>query len=243
MLTLLPAAGIAGSKAVRLLQGEIGSETDYDSSVDATRDWVRTGAEWIHLVDFDAAFGRSSNHELLAHIASGIDIKVELSEGTRDNASLARTLAVGAAQISLDTAALKDSEWTEWVIAEHGGKITVGFGVRGSTLTAHGWTREGGDLWKTLKRLDTAGCTYYAVTDITRGDTLSDSNAELFTEVCQRSSAPVIAFGGIAHLDDLVVLRRLVPLGLRDAIVSKALYNGNFTLQETLAVTGNGDKG
>ena len=242
MLTLLPADDVADGKAVRLLQGEVGSETDYGSPVDAARDWVRAGAEWIHLVDLDAAFGRGSNHELLARIVGEVGIKVELSGGIRDDASLARALAAGAARVNLGTAALEDPEWTERVIAEHGEKIAVGLDVRGSTLAARGWTKEGGDLWETLERLNAAGCARYVVTDVTRDGTLSGPNTELLTEVCQRSPAPVVASGGIAHLDDLVALRRLVPLGLEGAIVGKALYNGNFTLQEALVVAGDEER-
>ena len=234
MLTLLPAVDVADGKAVRLLQGEVGSETDYGSPVDAARDWVRAGAEWIHLVDLDAAFGRGSNSELLSRIVGEVGIKVELSGGIRDDASLARALAAGAARVNLGTAALEDPEWTERVIAEHGDKIAVGLDVRGTTLAARGWTKEGGDLWETLERLNAAGCARYVVTDVTRDGTLSGPNTTLLTEVCQRSPAP----GGIAHLDDLVALRRLTPLGLEGAIVGKALYNGNFTLQEALAVAG-----
>ena len=238
MLTLLPAVDVADGKAVRLLQGEVGSETDYGSPVDAARDWVRAGAEWIHLVDLDAAFGRGSNSELLSRIVGEVGIKVELSGGIRDDASLARALAAGAARVNLGTAALEDPEWTERVIAEHGDKIAVGLDVRGTTLAARGWTKEGGDLWETLERLNAAGCARYVVTDVTRDGTLSGPNTTLLTEVCQRSPAPVVASGGIAHLDDLVALRRLTPLGLEGAIVGKALYNGNFTLQEALAVAG-----
>ena len=232
MLTLLPAVDVADGKAVRLLQGEVGSETDYGSPVDAARDWVRAGAEWIHLVDLDAAFGRGSNHELLARIVGEVGIKVELSGGIRDDASLARALSAGAARVNLGTAALEDPEWTERVIAEHGEKIAVGLDVRGSTLAARGWTKEGGDLWETLERLNAAGCARYVVTDVTRDGTLSGPNTELLTEVS----------GGIAHLDDLVALRRLVPLGLEGAIVGKALYNGNFTLQEALVVAGDEER-
>ncbi len=190
MLTLLPAVDVADGKAVRLLQGEVGSETDYGSPVDAARDWVRAGAEWIHLVDLDAAFGRGSNHELLARIVGEVGIKVELSGGIRDDASLARALAAGAARVNLGTAALEDPEWTERVIAEHGEKIAVGLDVRGSTLAARGWTKEGGDLWETLERLNAAGCARYVVTDVTRDGTLSGPNTELLTEVCQRSRGP-----------------------------------------------------
>ena len=241
MLTLLPAVDVSDGKAVRLLKGEAGSETDYGSPVDAARDWVRAGAEWIHLVDLDAAFGRGSNAPLLARIVGEVGIKVELSGGIRDDASLSRALNAGAARVNLGTAALEDPEWTERVIAEHGERIAVGLDVRGTTLAARGWTKEGGDLWETLARLDAAGCARYVVTDVTKDGTLSGPNIRLLTEVCRRTRAPVVASGGIAQLDDLRALIRLVPEGVEGVIVGKALYNGNFTLPEALAVADGGE--
>ena len=241
MLTLLPAVDVSDGKAVRLIKGEAGSETDYGSPVDAARDWVRAGAEWIHLVDLDAAFGRGSNAPLLARIVGEVGIKVELSGGIRDDASLSRALNAGAARVNLGTAALEDPEWTERVIAEHGERIAVGLDVRGTTLAARGWTKEGGDLWETLARLDAAGCARYVVTDVTKDGTLSGPNIRLLTEVCRRTRAPIVASGGIAQLDDLRALVRLVPEGVEGVIVGKALYNGNFTLPEALAVADGGE--
>lgn len=237
MLTLLPAVDVAHGKAVRLLQGEAGSETDYGSPVDAALDWARAGAEWIHLVDLDAAFERGSNAELLARIVGEVGVKVELSGGIRDDASLERALAAGAARVNLGTAALKDPEWTARAIAEHGEAIAVGLDVRGTTLAARGWTEEGGDLWEALERLNAAGCSRYVVTDVTRDGTLTGPNTELLRQVCERTSAPVVASGGISSLDDIRALTGLVGIGVDSAIVGKALYNGNFTLEEALEVT------
>ena len=236
MLTLLPAVDVADGKAVRLLQGEAGSETDYGSPVDAARDWVEAGAEWIHLVDLDAAFGRGSNAALLARIVGEVGIKVELSGGIRDDASLERALAAGAARVNIGTAALEDPEWTERVIREHGDRVAVGLDVRGTTLAARGWTKEGGDLWETLDRLNAAGCSRYVVTDVTKDGTLAGPNTELLRQVASRTDAPVVASGGIAHLADIAALAALVDAGVDSAIVGKALYNGNFTLQDALRV-------
>ena len=237
MITLLPAVDVANGKAVRLLQGEAGSETDYGSPVDAALDWARAGAEWIHLVDLDAAFERGSNAELLARIVGEVGVKVELSGGIRDDASLERALAAGAARVNLGTAALKDPEWTARAIAEHGDAIAVGLDVRGTTLAARGWTEEGGDLWEALERLNAAGCSRYVVTDVTRDGTLTGPNTELLRQVCERTSAPVVASGGISSLDDIRALTELVGIGVDSAIVGKALYNGNFTLEEALEIS------
>ena len=237
-LELLPAVDVAGAKAVRLVQGEAGSETDYGSPLDAARDFAEAGAEWLHLVDLDAAFGRGSNRELLAEVVASVDLKVELSGGIRDDASLAAALATGCRRVNLGTAALEDPEWTARVIAEHGDRIAVGLDVRGTTLAARGWTREGGDLWETLARLDEAGCCRYVVTDVTKDGTLRGPNIELLREVASRTDAKVVASGGISALEDLARLRELVPEGIEGAIVGKALYAGAFTLPEALDVAG-----
>ncbi len=237
-LVLLPAVDVAGGQAVRLVQGEAGSETSYGDPLQAALDWQAGGAEWIHLVDLDAAFGRGSNVDLLAEVVQAVDVQVEMSGGIRDDASLERALATGCARVNLGTAALEDPEWTAAAIARHGDRIAVGLDVRGTTLAARGWTRDGGDLWEVLARLDDAGCTRYVVTDVTKDGTLRGPNLDLLREVCSRTSAPVVASGGISSLDDLRALRELVPVGVDSAIVGKALYAGAFTLPEALDVAG-----
>lgn len=237
-LVLLPAVDVAGGQAVRLVQGEAGSETSYGSPLQAALDWQAGGAEWIHLVDLDAAFGRGSNAELLTEVVGALDVQVEVSGGIRDDASLERALGSGATRVNLGTAALEDPEWTASAIARFGDAVAVGLDVRGTTLAARGWTREGGDLWEVLARLDDAGCARYVVTDVTKDGTLRGPNLDLLREVCARTTAPVVASGGISSLDDLAALRELVPLGVEAAIVGKALYAGAFTLPQALDVAG-----
>ena len=235
-LTLLPAVDVVDGQAVRLTQGEAGSETGYGDPLAAARAWVEAGAEWIHLVDLDAAFGRGSNAELLERIVGELEVNVELSGGIRDDETLRRALASGAARVNLGTAALEDPAWTARAIAEHGARIAVGLDVRGTTLAARGWTREGGDLWEVLARLDADGCARYVVTDVTKDGTLRGPNLELLRAVCERTSAPVVASGGVSTLEDIRALRGLVEAGVAGAIVGKALYAGQFTLAEALEV-------
>jgi 1-(5-phosphoribosyl)-5-[(5-phosphoribosylamino)methylideneamino] imidazole-4-carboxamide isomerase/N-(5'phosphoribosyl)anthranilate isomerase len=237
-LVLLPAVDVAGGEAVRLVQGAAGSETSYGDPLAAALDWQAGGAEWVHLVDLDAAFGRGSNHDLLADVVAQLSIDVELSGGIRDDASLERALATGCRRVNLGTAALENPEWTAEVIGSHGARIAVGLDVRGTTLAARGWTREGGDLWEVLERLDAAGCARYVVTDVTKDGMLRGPNVELLAEVCRRTTAPVIASGGVSSLHDLIALRSLVDDGVEGAIVGKALYAGAFTLPEALDVAG-----
>ena len=237
-LELLPAVYVAGGQAVRLVQGEAGSETNYGSPLAAALDWQKSGAEWVHLVDLDAAFGRGSNYDLLNEVISQLNLKVELSGGIRDDESLERALATGCTRVNLGTAALENPSWTADIISDFGDKIAVGLDVRGTTLAARGWTKEGGDLWEVLDRLNDAGCKRYVVTDVTKDGTLRGPNLELLKEVASRTSAPVVASGGISELQDLVALRELVPAGVEGAIVGKALYAGKFTLEEALQIAG-----
>ncbi|GAB2975264.1 bifunctional 1-(5-phosphoribosyl)-5-((5-phosphoribosylamino) methylidenea mino)imidazole-4-carboxamide isomerase/phosphoribosylanthranilate isomerase PriA [Actinotalea caeni] len=237
-LQLLPAVDVADGQAVRLVQGEAGSETSYGSPVEAALAWQRDGAEWIHLVDLDAAFGRGSNAELLAEVVGMLDVDVELSGGIRDDESLARALRTGCRRVNLGTAALEDPAWTARMIAEHGDRIAVGLDVRGTTLAARGWTSEGGDLWETLARLDRDGCARYVVTDVTKDGTMRGPNLDLLRQVCEATTAPVVASGGISSLDDIRALTGLVEIGVEGAIVGKALYAGAFTLPEALDVAG-----
>lgn len=237
-LELLPAVDVSGGQAVRLVQGEAGSETSYGDPLSAALAWQEAGAEWIHLVDLDAAFGRGSNRDLLAAVVTALDVKVEMSGGIRDDASLQAAMATGCARVNLGTAALEDPDWTRTAIANYGDRVAVGLDVRGTTLAARGWTREGGDLWQTLARLDADGCARYVVTDVTKDGTLRGPNVELLREVCARTDRPVVASGGISSLDDLVALRALVGEGVEGAIVGKALYAQAFTLEQALDVAG-----
>ncbi|MCS0499335.1 bifunctional 1-(5-phosphoribosyl)-5-((5-phosphoribosylamino)methylideneamino)imidazole-4-carboxamide isomerase/phosphoribosylanthranilate isomerase PriA [Protaetiibacter mangrovi] len=237
-LTLLPAVDVADGKAVRLTQGEAGTETSFGDPIDAAQEWADSGAEWIHLVDLDAAFGRGNNHAVIKRVIKNTPrrVHIELSGGIRDDASLEAALATGAKRINLGTAALENPEWAAHVIAEFGEAIAVGLDVRGTTLAARGWTKEGGDLWAVLDRLENAGCARYVVTDVTKDGTLKGPNLELLSEVMSRTPKPVIASGGVASLDDIAALRTLVPQGLEGAIVGKALYTGAFTLAEAIDV-------
>lgn len=234
-LQLLPAVDVADGQAVRLVQGAAGSETSYGDPLAAALAWQSAGAEWIHLVDLDAAFGRGSNRELLADVVGRLDVQVELSGGIRDDESLRAALATGCRRVNLGTAALEDPEWCARAIAEFGDRIAVGLDVRGTTLAARGWTKEGGDIWEVLERLERDGCPRYVVTDVTKDGTLQGPNLELLRAMCKRTSRPVIASGGVSSLHDLRAIASLVDLGVEGAIVGKALYAQAFTLEAALA--------
>lgn len=237
-LELLPAVDIVDGQAVQLVQGIAGTGGQFGDPWVAAREWQNQGAEWLHLVDLDAAFSRGSNADLLADIIGRLELKVEVSGGIRDEETLTRALDMGATRVNLGTAALENPEWTRQAIAEHGDKIAVGLDVRGTTLAARGWTRDGGDLWETLARLDSEGCARYVLTDVNKDGMLKGPNLELLREFCGRTDRPVVASGGVSTLEDIAALRGLVGEGVEGAIVGSALYKGAFTLTEALDVAG-----
>jgi phosphoribosylanthranilate isomerase len=226
---------VADGQAVRLVQGAAGSETAYGDPLEAALAWQHDGAEWVHLVDLDAAFGRGSNAALLADVVGRLDVKVELSGGIRDDESLNRALATGAARINIGTAALEDPQWCDRICGEFGDRVAIGLDVRGRTLAARGWTRDGGDLYEVLARLDKAGASRYVVTDITKDGTMRGPNLDLLREVCAATDKPIIASGGVSTLDDLRALATLESIGVEGVIAGKALYAGAFTVREALA--------
>ena len=232
---LLPAVDVADGQAVRLVQGEAGSETSYGDPLAAALAWQEQGAQWVHLVDLDAAFGRGSNRELLASVVGKLDVAVELSGGIRDDASLDAALATGAARVNVGTAAMENPDWVRAAIARHGDRLAVGLDVRGTTLAARGWTRPGGELFEVLARLDADGCARYVVTDVGRDGTLTGPNLALLRDVCAATDRPVVASGGVSSIDDLRALAALRDVGVEGAIVGKALYAGAFTLPDALA--------
>jgi phosphoribosyl isomerase A len=234
-LELLPAVDVAGGQAVRLVQGAAGTETSYGDPIDAALAWQEAGASWIHLVDLDAAFGRGSNGPQLADLIGRLDVKVELSGGIRDDAALKGALETGCTRVVIGTAALENPEWVADVIGQHGDRIAVGLDVRGTRLSARGWTTDGGELADALDRLEAAGCSRYVVTDIDKDGMMRGPNLHLLRRVCARTDKPVVASGGVASLADLHAIASLVPLGVEGAIVGKALYAGAFTLPEALA--------
>lgn len=236
-LELLPAVDIAGGQAVQLVQGVAGSEKQFGDPIEAALRWQEAGAEWLHLVDLDAAFGRGTNRDLQARIIGALDIDVEMSGGIRDDESLKAAMDAGCRRVNIGTAALESPEWCARAIGEYGDRIAIGLDVRGRTLAARGWTREGGDLYDVLARLDSEGCARYVLTDVNKDGMLQGPNIELLRDVCAATDRPVVASGGVTTLDDIRALTELVPVGVEGAIVGTALYEGRFTIEEALALT------
>lgn len=237
--TLLPAVDVADGKAVRLVQGEAGTETDYGSPLDAALKWQEDGAEWVHLVDLDAAFRRGSNYELIKDVISHLDLNVELSGGIWDDDSLERALDTGCRRVNIGTAAIEKPEWCSQIISKFGDRIAVGLDVRVEDgeprLRGRGWVSDGGNLWEVLERLNNDGCSRYVVTDVSKDGMLSGPNLDMLREVAEATDAKIVASGGVSSIDDLVAIAQLEKYGVDSAITGKALYAGKFTLPEALA--------
>jgi 1-(5-phosphoribosyl)-5-[(5-phosphoribosylamino)methylideneamino] imidazole-4-carboxamide isomerase/N-(5'phosphoribosyl)anthranilate isomerase len=235
-LILLPAVDVADGQAVRLSQGDAGTEKSFGDPLEAAESFVEQGAEWLHLVDLDAAFGRGENTVVLRRVVDALagTINIQLSGGIRDDKSLNRALDAGAHRVNLGTAALADLDWVTRAIRQHGDKVVVGLDVRGTTLTARGGAGTIGELFDVLPQL--GGAARLIVTDVDTDGMMTGPNLQLLSDVCARTDTPVIASGGISTLDDIAAIRDLVPLGVEAAILGKALYEGAFTLREALAV-------
>jgi len=237
-LILLPAVDVADGQAVRLTRGRVDTDTEYGDPLEVAREFVDQGAEWLHLVDLDAAFGRGNNTEVLRRVVGELagSIHIQMSGGIRDGESLDRALAAGVRRVNLGTAALANLAWVASAIAEHGERVAVGLDVRGTTLAARGTTDVGADVFETLVILEAAGCSRYIVTDVDTDGAMSGPNLQLLRDIARRSQVPVIASGGIATLDDIAAIRDLVDIGVEGAVLGKALYAGAFTLRDALSV-------
>ena len=236
-LELLPAVDVRHGQAVQLVQGIAGTDKRFGDPLAAARRWQDAGSEWLHLVDLDAAFGEGNNADVLADVVANVDMKVEMSGGIRDDASLERALATGCARVNIGTAALEQPEWCAEVIRTYGDRVAIGLDVKGDRLAARGWTREGGDVLETLDRLDAEGCARYVVTDVRSDGMLSGPNLQLLGAICARTDAPVVASGGVSSLEDIRQLAGLVSIGVEGAIIGTALYMGNFALEDALDLT------
>lgn len=237
--TLLPAVDIVDGQAVRLVQGEAGTETAYGTPLEAALKWQSDGAKWLHLVDLDAAFRRGSNYKLIREMIAQLDLNVELSGGIWDDATLERALDTGCRRVNIGTAALEKPEWCSEIISQYGDRIAVGLDVRVEDgeprLRGRGWVSDGGNLWEVLERLNNDGCTRYVVTDVSKDGMLSGPNLGMLREVAQATDAKIVASGGVSSIDDLVAIAELEPYGVDSAITGKALYAGKFTLPDALA--------
>ena len=234
-LGIFPAIDVKDGVAIRLTKGELNNQSKYGDPLEVANEFVKSGVNWIHLVDLDAAFGIGDNSEILASIIKNINIKIQLSGGIKDEQSLNKALATGCSRINIATSALEQLEWVESVIHKHGDKICVSLDVNGKVLSPRGSNKSGGDLFQVITRLDKARCARYVLTDVNRDGALNGPNLELLKEVTSFTKTPIMASGGVSSLIDVKSLMQLTNQGVEAVIIGKALYTGAFTLTQALA--------
>jgi phosphoribosyl isomerase A len=236
-MILLPAVDIRDGRCVRLAQGDFDRETVYDEDpVAVAKRYESEGAEWLHVVDLDAALeGVPRNRDLVAEVIKSVGIPVQCSGGIRDTAAVDAAKDAGAERVVVGTAALRDPSFVEDAVSAHGAFLAVGLDVRGQTLQARGWTEEAGELWPTLERLVATGVARFVVTDVMRDGMLEGPNFSLLASIQDWTDRPLVASGGVSSLRDL---SSLASLGVEGCIVGKALYAGKFSLPDALAAVG-----
>ena len=234
-LEILPAIDVKDGVAIRLTKGELDNQSKYGDPLEVAGEFVKSGVKWIHLVDLDAAFGLGNNFKILDSIIKSVDIKIQLSGGIKDDESLNRALTTNCSRINLGTAALDNPEWVESVIKKHGDKIAVALDVDGKVLSPRGGSKNGGDLFQMITRLDKSGCARYVLTDVNRDGALNGPNLELLKEVTSFTKTPIVASGGVSSLSDVKSLMQLTNQGVEAVIIGKGLYTGAFTLAQVLA--------
>jgi phosphoribosylanthranilate isomerase len=229
--TIFPAVDIQFGKAVQLEQGISSSQKVFGDPLEMAEHWEAQGAQWLHLVDLDAAFGRGSNAEAIAQIVENSSLNIELTGGIRDDETLERALSTGCERVNIGTAAVENPGWCDEVIRHYEDRVAVALDVRGERLATRGWTTTSGDLWSLIKRLNRSECRRLVVTDTQVDGTLTGANVDLLRRVCAATDAAIIASGGVASLDDI---RSLIPLTPRveGVIVGTALYLENFSFVE-----------
>jgi phosphoribosylanthranilate isomerase len=233
-LTIIPAVDIQYGRAVQLTRGVSSSEKVFGDPLEMALRWQSAGAQWLHVVDLDAAFSRGSNSDQIAQIVAKTQLNVEVTGGIRDDATLQAALDTGCARVNIGTAAVENPTWCDQMIATHGDKVAVAIDVAGESLATRGWTKTEGDLWPLVERLNRAGCSRLVVTDTQVDGTLTGVNVALLEAVCARTSAAVVASGGVSSADDVAALATLVDRGLDAVIIGTALYVGQITMEQAL---------
>lgn len=231
--TVYPAVDISDGKCVRLLQGRFGTETVYsDDPVKVALGFCSAGARWLHIVDLDGArTGERKNRELVLEVVRRSSCPVQAGGGLRTMDDVEEVLAAGANSAVLGTAALEDPEAVTVACARFGERIVVSLDARGGELAGHGWTVGSGiPLTEAVGTFERAGAARFVYTDVARDGTMAGPDLEGLKRLCESTSLPVVASGGIGSLAELRAVARLRPNGVAGCIVGRALYENKFSI-------------
>lgn len=241
-MILYPAIDIRDGRAVRLLKGDYDRETRYfDDPTDAAREWQDGGAQIIHVVDLDGAkAGRPVNLDVIRRIAGTVDCPIQVGGGIRDLDSAGAILDAGASRVVVGTAAMRDPDFLDALIAERGAdRVVVSIDARGGKVSLAGWTESSGvDVAEAAAELSRRGVSRFLFTPIEVDGTLEGPNLPELARVAGSTSASVIASGGVGALDHLTRLSREAPANVEGVIVGRALYEEKFTVTEAIAALG-----
>jgi phosphoribosylformimino-5-aminoimidazole carboxamide ribotide isomerase len=234
-MIVIPAVDIMGGKVVRLTRGDPGTKKDYGrlgDPVSVTRLWEEQGAEWVHVIDLDAALGRGRNTATIMEILKETEAPCQIGGGIRSVDSAVKMLEAGVGRIIMGSMAIRSPETVETLIREYGSeRIVVSLDHDGGEILINGWeTRSGMDLERAMTKFKDLDIHRFLVTGVDRDGTLSGPDVEVFRKVAGK--ARIIAAGGIGSLKDILDLRET---GVEAAVVGRALYEGRFTLPQAIS--------
>jgi phosphoribosylformimino-5-aminoimidazole carboxamide ribotide isomerase len=245
-VALFPAIDLRRGRCVRLEQGLAERETVYDSDpIRRAEDFVRAGAEWIHIVDLDAAFGEGSNRHLIKHLASNVAARIQTGGGLRSIEDLEEVLSGHVQRVVIGTAAIEKPELVQQAIERWGpDRIVVGLDARGRTPAIRGWRQASElDLFDLGIRLAESGVRTLLYTDISRDGMFNGPNLPMSIELAEQTGIDVLVSGGVASIEDIHAVREAggMNAGIAGVVVGKAIYEGRLTVEEAVAVL-RGDK-
>ena len=237
-MIVYPAIDIHDGRCVRLVEGDFARETTFDAEPsDAARRWSAAGAEWVHVVDLDAAVaGKPVNIESIRRIIDSVDVPVQLGGGMRTRVDVAAAFEMGVGRVVIGTKAIADHRFVASLVDEFGAhRIAVGLDARDGKLAGSGWLDQTDALaTEVAPELVAAGVRNLIYTDIRRDGTLSGPNLEALADMIAIAGDGVIASGGIGSLTDV---ERVRDSGAGGVIIGRALYDGRVDLHHAIRVS------
>ena len=235
-MKIFPAIDLYGGKAVRLYKGDYAQMTVYsDDPVSVARDFVRQGAECVHVVDLEGAkIGKPAHLDVVQRIAQETDLFIEIGGGIRDISTVEKYLSVGADRVILGTAAVTDEAFLRAALAAYGDKIAVGADIADGRIAIRGWLEKSEYTTETFfDKMQALGMKTVICTDISKDGAMRGTNRALYKELGEKYTIDIVASGGVSTMDDVAAL---AAAGTYGAIIGKAYYIGAIDLAKAIQV-------